>query len=58
MHAVNALAFNRAIDAMGWAKGQKYVLTPQQMIWRHWWPYKANEFQTIEDLEKATPSPA
>ena len=47
MHAVNALAFNAAVDALGRPKDQKYVLTRRQIFFRHIFRYRPNEFQTV-----------
>jgi hypothetical protein len=46
MHAVNSIAFNAAVDAMGRPPEQKYLLQPWQILLRHWWPFRANEFST------------
>lgn len=48
MHAVNALAFNAAIDAMGRPPGQKYKLAFWQYWLRHYWRFQPNEFATYE----------
>jgi hypothetical protein len=49
MHSVNSVAFNAAVDALGRPAGQKYVLKPWQSVSRHWWPFRANEFPTIDE---------
>ncbi len=49
MHAVNALAFNAAVDALGRPPGQKYVLKTWQRWLRHWYPFRPNQFPTEED---------
>jgi hypothetical protein len=54
MHAVNALAFNTAVDAMGRPKEQKYVLSPWQIFVRHIWRFRPNEFPTEEEKSAAT----
>lgn len=48
MHAVNALAFNAAVDAMGRPKGQKYKLAFWQTWLRHWWRFQPNGFDSLE----------
>jgi len=48
MHAVNALAFNAAVDALGRPREQKYVLRPWQVFFRHLWRFRPNEFPTVE----------
>lgn len=53
MHAVNSLAFNAAVDALGRPPGQKYDLEPWQVYARHWWPFRANEFPTLADAAAA-----
>jgi hypothetical protein len=50
MHAVNALAFNAAVDALGRPADQKYVLKPWQIWFRHWWRFRPNEFPTVGDV--------
>ena len=47
MHAVNALAFNAAVDALGRPKDQKYKITWWQAALRHWIRFQPNEFPTI-----------
>jgi hypothetical protein len=47
MHAVNALAFNAAVDALGRPKDQKYKLLPYQMLFRHWIRFQPNDFPTL-----------
>ena len=47
MHAVNALAFNAAVDAMGRPKEQKYQLDRWQSLFRHWVRFRPNEFPTV-----------
>lgn len=47
MHAVNALAFNAAVDAMGRPKEQKYRLEPWQILFRHWRRFQPNEFPEL-----------
>ena len=49
MHAVNALAFNSAVDALGRPPGQKYVLTPSQRRMRHWREFRPNQFPTEDE---------
>lgn len=51
-HGVNAIAFNAAMDAMGRPVGEKYDLQPWQILLRHVWPFRANEFPTIADRTK------
>jgi hypothetical protein len=53
MHAVNALAFNAAVDALGRPIEQKYVLKPWQIWLRHWLRFQPNEFPTIGDAKSA-----
>jgi hypothetical protein len=48
MHAVNALAFNAAVDAMGRPPGQKYKLDWSQTFFRHWIRYQPNQFSAVE----------
>jgi hypothetical protein len=55
MHAVNSVAFNAAVDALGRPPGQKYVLKPWQIGLRHWWPFRANEFPTTEKTASQFP---
>jgi hypothetical protein len=50
MHAVNALAFNAAVDALGRPIDQKYVLRWWQIWLRHWLRFRPNEFRTIKDV--------
>ena len=52
MHAANALAFNAAVDALGRPPEQKYVLKPWQRRIRHWYPFRPNEFPTIENIKR------
>src|SRR5262245_53974930 len=40
-----------AVDALGRSPEQKYVLTPKQIFWRHWWRYRPNEFPTVKDAK-------
>jgi hypothetical protein len=47
MHAVNALAFNAAVDALGRPKSQKYELAFWKILLRHWRRFKPNEFPTV-----------
>jgi len=47
MHAVNALAFNAAVDALGRPKEQKYLLKWWQVMIRHIWRFRPNEFPTV-----------
>lgn len=47
MHAVNALAFNAASDAMGRPKARKYKLGFWAMLLRHWWRFRPNEFPEL-----------
>jgi hypothetical protein len=53
MHAVNALAFNMAVDAMGRTKEQKYSLQLWQRLFRHLWPFRPSEFPTVGDTAQA-----
>lgn len=39
MHAVNALAFNAAVSAMGRPVGQKIRVSPWQWLARHWFAF-------------------
>ncbi len=55
-HGVNAIAFNAAVDALGRAPGQKYILKPWQIMMRHWWPFRANEFPTQNEVSSGTKS--
>jgi hypothetical protein len=55
-HGVNAIAFNAAIDAMGRPASEKYDLRPWQLLLRHWWPFRANEFPTLGDRAPPTAS--
>jgi hypothetical protein len=48
MHAVNALAFNAAVDALGRPPGQKYVLAWWQTALRHFLRFRPNEFSTVD----------
>jgi hypothetical protein len=56
MYAVDALAFNRAVDAMGRPPGQKYFLKNWQVALRNWWRFRPNEFPTLDDIAKAKAS--
>jgi hypothetical protein len=47
MHAVNALAFNAAVDALGRPRSQKYKLVLWKIWLRHWLRFQANEFPTV-----------
>jgi hypothetical protein len=49
-NAVDALAFNRAVDAMGRPKEQKYRLEPWQIFFRHWRRFRPNEFPEVGDV--------
>ena len=51
-HGVNAVAYNAAVGAMGRPQGRKYDLKPWQILLRHWWPFRANEFPTLADRGK------
>jgi hypothetical protein len=53
MHAVNALAFNAAVDALGRPKDQKYVLAPWQVFLRHVLRFRPNEFPTAGHSSRA-----
>jgi len=53
MHAVNSMAFNAAVDGLGRPTGQKYVLTPWQILIRHWWPFEPNSFPTEDEARRA-----
>jgi hypothetical protein len=50
--AVNALAFNAAVDALGRPPDQKYKVTWWESLWRHWFRYQANEFPEIGKSRK------
>ena len=54
MHAVNALAFNAVVDALGRPKDQKYILAPWQSFFRHWWRFRPDDFQTVKSSASAT----
>ena len=47
MNAVNALAFNSAVDALGRPPEQKCKLEPWQVLFRHWRRFQPNEFTEI-----------
>ncbi len=47
LHAVNALAFNAAIDALGRSPEQKYKLGFWQALLRHWFRFQPNEFPIV-----------
>jgi len=47
MYAVNALAFNAAVDALGRPPDQKYKMTECQTFWRHWFRYQPTDFPEV-----------
>lgn len=47
MHAVNALAFNAAVDALGRPPEQKYKLGFWAALLRHWLRFQPNEFPPV-----------
>jgi hypothetical protein len=47
MNAVNALAFNAAVDALGRPPEQKYKLGFWASLLRHWLRFQPNEFRTV-----------
>jgi hypothetical protein len=47
LNAVNALAFNAAVDALGRPPDQKYKLNWWQSTLRHWIRFQPNQFRTI-----------
>jgi hypothetical protein len=51
MYAVDALAFNRAVDAMDRPKGQKYVMSAWDVFIRNVWRFRPNQFETEEERE-------
>ncbi len=53
MYAVDAIAFNRAVDAMGRDQGQKYQLKDWQVFLRNCWRFRPNQFPTLDDIAKA-----
>jgi hypothetical protein len=53
MYAVDALAFNRAVDAMDRPKGQKYILSACDVFVRNVWRFQPNQFKTEDDKAKA-----
>ena len=44
MYAVNALAFNTAVEATGRPATQKYVLRPWHVLFRHWLSFSERDF--------------
>ena len=44
MYAVNALAFNTAVEATGRPAAQKYVLKPWHVLLRHWLSFSERDF--------------
>jgi hypothetical protein len=58
MYAVDALAFNTAVDALGRPPGQKYVLAMWQRWVRHWLAFRSNQFPTEEKIAAATAAAA
>jgi hypothetical protein len=54
MYAVDALAFNRAVDAMDRPKGQKYVMSSWDVFIRNVWRFRLNQFQTEDEQASAS----
>ncbi|MGD9838048.1 MAG: hypothetical protein AB7F72_04935 [Afipia sp.] len=53
MHAVNALAYNAAMQAFDRPVKYQFPVTGWHRALRHWWPFTADDFKTHDEIAKA-----
>jgi len=58
MHAVNALAYNAAMQAFGRPEKYTFPVAFWQRAVRHWWPFTADDFKTYEEIADNTKTSA
>jgi hypothetical protein len=52
MHAVNALAYNAAMQAFGRPEKYQFPVSVWHRALRHWWPFTVDDFRTYDELAK------
>lgn len=52
MHAVNALAYNAAMQAFGRPEKYQFPVSGWHRAFRHWWPFTADDFKTHDEIAK------
>jgi hypothetical protein len=52
MHAVNALAYNSAMQAFDRPEKYQFPISNWHRALRHWWPFTADDFKTYDEIAK------
>jgi hypothetical protein len=52
MHAVNALAYNAAMQAFDRPEKYQFPISNWHRALRHWWPFTADDFKTYDEIAK------